>query len=133
MAEDIFSGAIERGKYKRSLADLRSLSTAIHYYVEDKQKVPGVQSMEELEKILVPFYMKEFRGKDQWGNGFYYKKTGKKTFLVGCGGGDGKFEGFKQEGTYSEYDLKGQDIIISYKKLIYGPEKYKKHRWFKTQ
>jgi len=133
MACDVYSDAVERGKYKRSTADLISLSNAIHIYADENQKVPEVQSLEELEKILVPFYMRKFLGKDQWGNRFFYKKTGEKSFLVGCAGGDERFEGFDQEGTYSEHEIKGQDIIITYKKLVYGPEEYLKRRWFKTE
>ena len=86
-----------------------------------------------MEKILVPFYIRIFPEKDQWGNSYYYKKTGEKTFLVGCAGSDERFKGFEQEGTYSEHEIKGQDVIITYKKLVFGPEEYKKRRWFKAE
>src|SRR4051812_8099624 len=49
--------AMQRSKQKRTIADLRTIATAIEAYSSDKNAYPSVSSVEELKPLLVPTYI----------------------------------------------------------------------------
>ena len=58
---------------------------------------------------------------DAWGNPFHYKiDTKDNTFWLASGGSDGQFQGFDQEGTFTE--LVGEDIISYDNDFVFQPE-----------
>ena len=70
--------AIDRGKQKRSMADMRSLGTAVESYSVDVNFYPISTSMASITSIgavnmgLEPIYIKLAPTKDGWGGLYYY-------------------------------------------------------------
>ncbi|HKY31911.1 MAG TPA: prepilin-type N-terminal cleavage/methylation domain-containing protein [Candidatus Polarisedimenticolia bacterium] len=70
--------AIDRGKQKRSMADMRSLGTACESYAVDTNFYPISTSMATLDSLdpatigIEPVYIKLAPTKDGWGGLYYY-------------------------------------------------------------
>ena len=70
--------AIDRGKQKRSMADMRSLGTAVESYSVDVNFYPISTSMATLTSLgaatigIEPVYIKLAPVKDGWGGLYYY-------------------------------------------------------------
>ncbi len=108
-------------KVKITMAILLSTGRGIQSFINDYEYAPDVKKLDELNyyKNFVPLYMKQLSTKDAWGNDLYYRADG-DSFWVGSAGSDGKFEGFDQQGHYT--DLTGRDIILTGTKFVYGPK-----------
>lgn len=88
--------AMQRSKQKRTMADMRSVSTAVEAYGTDNNGYPNVASLDELRPLLTPKYMKAIPSVDGWGHPFRYacveEQEGRCTaYVVGSGGKDGNF------------------------------------------
>ncbi len=88
--------AMQRSKQKRTMADMRSVSTAVEAYGTDNNGYPNVASLDELRPMLTPKYMKAMPSVDGWGHPFRYacveEQEGRCTaYVVGSGGKDGNF------------------------------------------
>lgn len=70
--------AIDRGKQKRTMADLRSIGTAIEAYSIDNNQYPVVTTMPTLEAVVEPLYIRTAPQNDGWG----------RTFVVSCASGE---------------------------------------------
>ena len=70
--------AIDRGKQKRSMADMRSIGTAVESYAVDVNFYPISSSMATLDSLdpavigLEPIYIKLAPTKDGWGGLYLY-------------------------------------------------------------
>jgi len=70
--------AIDRGKQKRSMADMRSIGTAVESYSVDVNFYPISTSMATLDSLdpavigIEPIYIKLAPTKDGWGGLYYY-------------------------------------------------------------
>jgi general secretion pathway protein G len=70
--------AIDRGKQKRSMADMRSIGTAVESYSVDVNFYPISTSMASITSIgattmgIEPVYIKLAPTKDGWGGLYYY-------------------------------------------------------------
>ena len=70
--------AIDRGKQKRSMADMRSIGTAVESYSVDVNFYPIQTSMATISSIgastmgIEPIYIKLSPTKDGWGGLYYY-------------------------------------------------------------
>ena len=70
--------AIDRGKQKRSMADMRSLGTAVESYSVDVNFYPISTSMASITSLgavnmgIEPIYIKLAPTKDGWGGLYYY-------------------------------------------------------------
>jgi general secretion pathway protein G len=62
--------AIDRGKQKRTMADLRSIGTAIEQYAVDYNKYPTTASgaLSTITTMIEPNYIKKSPTLDGWGN-----------------------------------------------------------------
>ena len=58
--------AIQRGKQKRTMGDLKTVASAIEQYNTDNNHYPVGHSMDELCKVLTPDYLVECIRKDGW-------------------------------------------------------------------
>ncbi|MCP5047604.1 MAG: hypothetical protein GY940_10555 [bacterium] len=119
--------ALQKGKQKATMGDMKSIAMAIESYIVDNYKAPEGKNLEELKKVLMPFYIKTLPTHDAWGHEFHYAygSDGKKdSYSVGTGGKDGVFEGWEQEGTYWVRTMKDfeNDIIISNGNFTLGPK-----------
>ena len=80
--------AIDRGKQKRTMADLRSLGTAIESYSIDNNVYPTAANMTTLEGVIEPIYIRTSPDSDGWGRTFIVASTN-TLYTVGSGGKDG--------------------------------------------
>ena len=60
--------AIDRGKQKRTMADMRSVGTAIESYAVDTSKYPIATTLAELLLAVEPIYIKSMPRADGWTN-----------------------------------------------------------------
>ena len=65
--------AMQSSKQKRTMADLRSVATALESYSTDNNAYPRVESFEELRAILTPTYIRELPQMDGWGAPIRYE------------------------------------------------------------
>ena len=62
--------AIDRGKQKRTMADIRSIGTAIETYSIDNNDYPIAANMGALAPLIQPTYIRTAPTQDGWSNGF---------------------------------------------------------------
>ncbi|HUF16828.1 MAG TPA: type II secretion system protein GspG [Thermoanaerobaculia bacterium] len=65
--------ATQRSKQKRTMADMRSIATAIEAYAVDSNIYPSAETVSELEPILTPTYIRELPQVDGWGEPYRYE------------------------------------------------------------
>jgi hypothetical protein len=96
-------------EYGYTCAALLKISDAVAQNLSEMGTVPQVSSINDLKKY-VERYNKFCPVKDIWGNELLYKALSETDYLLASAGSDGVFNGFEQDGQYSEYN--GKDIII---------------------
>jgi len=122
-----FIMAKERSQQKRTMADIRSVSTAIEAYATDKNEYPNATSIEELGPMLSPTYIREVPVRDGWMHSLRYetwaREKDRDSYAVGSAGKDGRFEkeALKdyEGGTTSQFDC---DIVFSNGSFLQYPE-----------
>ena len=62
--------AIDRGKQKRTMADLRSIGTAVESYAVDNNVYPVATTAAALSPTVSPIYIKVMPDNDGWSNAF---------------------------------------------------------------
>ncbi len=97
-----FLNAVDRGKQKRSMADLDSIAAAIEAYSIDHGHYPIVADLAALKAVLEPTYIRVLPELDPWGQrfqgrssheGYFLLSTGKDGIGDGCDGGPtGRFD-----------------------------------------
>lgn len=71
--------AINRGRQKRTMADIRSVATAIESYSVDNNFYPAVgsgwgsQPLEELGPYVIPTYIRTLPNFDGWNHAFWFR------------------------------------------------------------
>ena len=80
--------AIDRGKQKRTMADIRSLGTAVETYSIDNNDYPTAANFGALETVLEPTYIRTAPGEDGWANTFTVDSD-PTEYTVCSGGKDG--------------------------------------------
>jgi general secretion pathway protein G len=81
--------AIDRGKQKRTMADLRTLGTAIESYAIDNQGYPTAgTNLPVLASVLEPLYLRTAPVNDGWSRAFSVSCTA-ADYTVCSGGKDG--------------------------------------------
>lgn len=91
-----FLNAIDRGKQKRTMADLRSVGTAIDSFAHDHDAYPTAADIETLRELLEPEYIRAMPTTDGWNHplsveadptGYRLSSPGKDGVPDGCPGG----------------------------------------------
>ncbi len=77
--------AIDRGKQKRTMADLRSLGTAVESYSIDNSFYPVAATFAALETSVEPIYIRTAPEEDGWGRPFTVSASTVEYTL--CSGG----------------------------------------------
>ena len=92
--------ALDASKKAATQGDMRAIGNAILSYITDAGKAPESNSIEELEALLAPLYIRICPTTDGWGNQYYYKYggTGGDDYWLASAGPDGYFEGFEKTG-----------------------------------
>jgi len=67
--------AIDRGKQKRTMADLRSIGTAVESYAVDNNVYPVAADVAALTTSVAPIYIKTMPASDGWSNAFQVAST----------------------------------------------------------
>ena len=67
--------AIDRGKQKRTMADLRSIGTAVESYAVDNNVYPVAATAAALTGTVEPIYIKVMPNADGWSNAFQVDAT----------------------------------------------------------
>lgn len=68
--------AIQKGKQKATMGDMKTLGTGIESYMTDMAMAPGAGTatlVADLEPYLGPFYTKKLVTRDAWGESFHYE------------------------------------------------------------
>ena len=65
--------AIDRGKQKRTMADLRSMGTAVEAYSVDNNIYPTAANILAAQPVLEPVYIKKLPLSDGWNNAMVYQ------------------------------------------------------------
>lgn len=65
--------ATERSKQKRTMADMRSIATAVEAYATDNNQYPKATSVAELSSSLTPSYLGTVPVLDAWGTPMKYE------------------------------------------------------------
>lgn len=68
-----FLNAVQRGKQKRTIADMNMIAEALEDYADLNMQYPDAKSMSELKSALVPNYLVVLPEKDAWENEFNYR------------------------------------------------------------
>jgi type II secretory pathway pseudopilin PulG len=88
--------AQQRSKQHRTMADVRSLATALEAYATDNNKYPDVSSVADLGATLVPKYIKVVPTRDGWGHALRYQCAKERSvcthYIIASAGKDGQFE-----------------------------------------
>jgi len=83
--------AIDRGKQKRSMVDIRSIGTAVESYAVEYNTYPVVSDIGTLASstaTVVPAFIKVIPTQDAWHHDFYVNST-RTGFTIASGGKDG--------------------------------------------
>ena len=89
--------ATERSKQKRTMADMRSVATAVEAYATDHNSYPKAATLDELRPVLTPTYIKSLPSQDGWMHALTYGAWGASQeqldhYVVGSAGKDGRWQ-----------------------------------------
>ena len=90
-AVSAFADDLMLEQQKRTIADMRTLATAVEAYATDHNNYPKV-TLAELEQLISPIYIKYVPTLDAWLSEFYYVADGGDHYRFVSAGADGKFE-----------------------------------------
>jgi type II secretion system protein G len=119
--------AIDRGKQKRTMADVRSVGTSVEEYAIDNSFYPNLAGEADiagsiLETSLEPVYIRNCPVKDGWGFNMRYKSD-TTVYTVGSLAKDGSAGGsLTVAGAGGATTLFDCDIIFSNGSFIQWPE-----------
>jgi type II secretion system protein G len=80
--------AIDRGKQKRTMADLRSVGTSVETYSIDNNEYPTAATAAALAVVIEPTYIRNMPVADGWSNGFFVDSAA-ISYTICSGGKDG--------------------------------------------
>ena len=114
--------AIDRGKQKRTMADLRSMGTSIEEYSIDNNYYPDCSTMSELADQVTPAYIRAIPPNDGWGLAFYVGSVPGEYTLASCGKGETAACVPACQPNCGATGAFGDDIIFSNGSFIQWPE-----------
>jgi type II secretion system protein G len=68
--------ALQKGKQKATMGDMKSIGTAVESYITDNYMAPGAGTITTafgLKVFLIPFHTKTIPTKDSWGGDFQFQ------------------------------------------------------------
>lgn len=88
--------AMQRSKQKRTMADIRSVATAVEAYATDHKQYPNAIDVSGLSGELTPTYIRMLPAVDGWGHPLHYdawvsQGTVLDSYAIGSGAKDGVF------------------------------------------
>ncbi len=120
IAVPALTNAIERARQRRTMADMRSVMTAISSYGTDFALVPQLPSgtVAELRPHLVPTYLRLLPSNDGWQRPLTYQGEG-YSYTVTSLGGDGVAQPGPPRGPTTSFSA---DILVSNGVFIQWPD-----------
>jgi general secretion pathway protein G len=118
--------ALERGKQKRTMADLRSIGSVCDAYVIDHARFPGPTEgwapVEVIAEQVQPVYIRQLPREDGWGNAYQYWSDGTRYRVVSTGK-DGRIDQ-DWSGAIDPHETTdpAQDIIFGSGEFLAWPE-----------
>jgi type II secretory pathway pseudopilin PulG len=85
LAVRAYLNAIDRGLFKRQMANMRSIATSLDAYRSEHQTYPATESLDVLAESLSPKYIKAFPSRDNWSHPFQYRSDGSSYTLYSVG------------------------------------------------
>jgi tetratricopeptide (TPR) repeat protein len=121
---------LARSPQKRTMADLRSIATAVEARATDFNAYPAAQTLDDLARQLEPTYIKKIPRHDGYGNPFRYeawkedpKSPGPDHYAIGSAGHDWKFDksSLRQysSGPFTNFDC---DLVYTNGTFVTYPE-----------
>jgi general secretion pathway protein G len=112
--------AIERARQRRTMADMRSVATAISSYGTDYSFVPQVAAgtVAALTPYLVPTYLRTLPSRDGWHRDLVYQGEG-LSYTVRSLGGDGVAQASPPFGPTTSFPA---DILVSNGIFVQWPD-----------
>ena len=114
--------AIDRGKQKRTMADLRSMGTSIEEYSIDNNFYPSASSMAALEAEVTPSYIRALPQNDGWGLAFSIDSAPGLYTVASCGKGETATCTPVCTGSCGPTGTFADDIIFSNGSFVQWPE-----------
>jgi type II secretion system protein G len=114
--------AIDRGKQKRTMADLRSIGTAIEEYSIDNNFYPSATSITALGNQVTPSYIRAIPPNDGWGGAFSVASVPGLYTLASCGKGATGACTPACTGSCGKTTSFADDIIFSAGSFVQWPE-----------
>ena len=114
--------AIDRGKQKRTMADLRSMGTAIEEYSIDNNFYPQATSVAALSAQVTPSYIRALPAGDGWGNAFEVDSIATLYTLASCGKGATGGCTSACTGSCGKTGNFSDDIIFSHGQFVQWPK-----------
>lgn len=113
--------ALQKGKQKVTMSDMKSIGTAIESYCTDVYVAPNTTA-NQLASVLQPFYIRGMPLKDGWGHSWYYSFN-YDLYSVGSSGNDVNFS-WNSVGQYVVSNIAHfrNDIIFSNGQFSYHPK-----------
>jgi type II secretion system protein G len=115
--------ALQKGKQKSTMGDMKSIGTAIENYMTDMAIAPATMPV-QTDTWFCPFYIKTIPMRDGWGFAWNYARdTQMDIYSIGSSARGGNFAGFGSAGDYLCTSLPDftNDIIFSNGQFTYGP------------
>jgi general secretion pathway protein G len=104
--------AIDRGKQKRTMADVRTIATAVEAFAADHDAYPIADSVEDLAKQISPVYIAEVPLRDGWSRPFQVQSRAEGYLIYSFGKDgtgetcdDGETESFNDEICFADGDF----------------------------
>ena len=113
-------GAINRGRQKRTMADMRKIGVVLHQYRDAHGEFPATQDLDELSALLLEF--QPVPDRDAWGHPWVVEVSSSAYTLISlgkCGEPD-----FASPAQYEFGNTTGlqSDIVYSNGKFVRSPE-----------
>ncbi len=116
--------AMQRSRQKRTMADMRTLATALEAYGMDhsQEEYPPGEYAASLAPHLQPKYLTVLPGVDGWGTGIRYRPLANRGYVIASAGADKTFEESDRytKGETSNFDC---DIVFSNGEFLQYPER----------
>lgn len=114
--------AMQRSRQKRTMAEIRTIATAVDSYISENNKVPEAATLDELKALLVPKHTSRFSEKDGWENDLSYAPL-PQGYAIASGGADGSLDraldAYKMQQGTQHFDC---DIVFAYGKFVQYPQ-----------
>lgn len=115
--------AINRGRQKRTMADMRSVAVVVEGYAVDNGHYPAAATLEELALLVQPKYTTSLRKVDAWQHTLRYAcwqsgqgTNGCDTYRLVSAGQDGSFE----QPDPRDYGDSGERTTDFKRDIVYG-------------